>query len=129
VNATELKARFKNATDDFLRLNASAEAGATAVLDHHTGTPAKLERDTGDGALESLPVQKATGRRFFIRVTAFRERLLDEDNLCEKYHVDLCRYAGVLPGDGSSQTKIEVCQQKTEPGAAEEVLIEIFQTD
>lgn len=128
MNATELKLRFPNATDDFLRLNAT-KGGAAGVLDNDSRPAPVLERDIGDGALGALPVQKATGRRFLVRVTAFRTRLLDEDNLAEKYHVDLCRYAGVIPDDCPGQTKIEVCQQKAEPGAAEEVLIEIFQTD
>jgi hypothetical protein len=45
--------------------------------------------------------------------------LLDQDNLCEKYHVDLCRYAGVIPDDSPEQVIIEVNQRKTVKGEAE----------
>lgn len=76
------------------------------------------------GAVE---VQKRVGGRFLVRVIAIRKRLLDYDNLAEKYHVDLLRYSGVIPGDSPATTLIEVCQQKAEPGAAEEVRIEVYE--
>lgn len=87
---------------------------------------AKLERNPRHGTVGEIPVQKGIGGKFLVRVTAIRCRLLDEDNMCEKYHVDLCRYSGALPSDAPGTAKIEVRQQKVEPGAAEEVRIEIF---
>jgi len=46
--------------------------------------------------------------------------------LCEKYHVDLCRYAGIISGDEASKTKIETIQRKAEKGEEEQVIIDIF---
>lgn len=98
----------------------------------HTPNPgpaAELERPIRDGALGPLQLQKGTGQGFLVRVTSFRTRLLDEDNLCEKYHVDLCRYAGMLPGDSPATTRIEVRQKKTGKGEPEKVQIEIFEIE
>ena len=91
-----------------------------------TGSAPELEPDIGDGALGEGQVQNSGSGRFLVRITAVRHRLLDEDNACEKYHVDCCRYAGLIPGDGPATTKIETLQEKAEPGAEEVVRIEIF---
>lgn len=100
---------------------------AKAVLrNRDPGEAPKLERNPGDGALGAVPVQEKLGGRFLVRVTAIRSRLLDEDNLCEKYHVDLCRYTGVLPSDAPGKAKIEVTQEKVEPGAEEKVRIQVW---
>jgi len=98
----------------------------TLVYDSGAGQAPKLERHAGDGALAAVQVQKRLGQKFLVRVTSIRNRLLDEDNLAEKFHVDLCRYAGLIPDDRPGQTRIEVCQEKAEPGAAEEVRIEVY---
>jgi len=90
------------------------------------GQVVELERDTRDGALAALQIQKRIGERFLIRIKTIRKRLLDEDNLCCKYVVDLCRYAGILPTDAPGTAKIEVSQQKADKGAREEVKIEIY---
>lgn len=85
---------------------------------HHSffkssGTTSELESSTGHGALGTQEVQRPSSKRVLVRVTSFRKRLIDEDNLCEKYHVDLCRYAGIISGDAPEQTKIEVYQVKS----------------
>ena len=98
----------------------------TNLRNRNPGTPPKLERDSGNGALGKVQVQGRIAGRFLVRVTSVRKRLLDQDNLCEKYHVDCCRYAGLLPGDSPATTQIEVGQEKAEPGSGEFVRIEIF---
>lgn len=118
----QLTARFPNASEDFLRRNAS-DGGARSIPNRYTGPAAVVERNPRDGALGALPVQKATGGLFLVRVTAFRCRLLDEDNLAEKYHVDLCRYAGVLPSDAAGKAKITTSQEKVRTEAEERVEI------
>lgn len=50
--------------------------------------------------------------RFLVRVTSFRCRLLDEDNLCPKYFVDACRHAGIIPEDDPGTTHIETRQTR-----------------
>lgn len=93
-----------------------------------TGTPAIMEPNPSNATLDSLQVQERPSQRFLVRVTSIRKRLIDEDNLCEKYIVDLCRYAGVIPNDEAGQTQITVYQKKAGKGCAEETRIEIFDT-
>lgn len=101
--------QLPNASESLKRLNADL----FACFEAHGKTPrAELECGAGDGALAEGKAEKGDSRRFLVRVTSFRRRLLDEDNLCEKYHVDLCRYAGCVPSDAPGQTKIEVSQVK-----------------
>ena len=89
---------------------------------------AKLESDSCHAPLEAEEIQGQHSGRVLVRVTTRRKRLLDEDNLCEKYHVDLCRYAGVLSDDAPERTKIEVSQTKCRKGEQEEITIEVYQT-
>lgn len=112
-----LKELFPHASKSFLQANSDAR---------HTGSAAKLESDTRDATLEQAQIQKPVSPRFFVRVTSFRKRLLDEDNLCAKYHVDLCRYARIIPADDPTQTKIEVCQVKVAKGEDEFTRVEVF---
>jgi len=126
MNETELRTRFPQASPAFIR-RVLTGSEKPAIDYYDPGTAPKLEPDHGDGALGALQIQRPASARFFIRVTSRRKRLLDEDNLCEKYHVDCCRYAGLIPGDGPGQTRIEVRQEKVEPGAQEETVIEIFE--
>jgi hypothetical protein len=126
VTEHEIKLRFPNATPAFIRLNAT-NAGQADIHPDNSGKAAVLERNPGDGAMGEVQVQKRVGSKVLVRVTSIRKRLLDYDNLCEKYHVDLCRNSGVISGDGPATTLIEVCQQKAEPGAEEETRIEVFE--
>ena len=107
---------------------ASAPPAAPNSYDHHTdraGKIAKLERNIGNGPLAKSEAEKGNPERVLVRVTSVRKRLIDEDNLAEKYHIDCCRYAGLIHGDEPSKTKIEVCQRKAEKGEAEHTIIEI----
>ena len=64
--------------------------------------------------------------RCLVRVTSYRTRLLDEDNLVAKYHVDALRYAGVLASDAPQHTHIECRQVKVHKGQPEGTLIEVI---
>ena len=119
MKSDEYRQLLQNASKSTRWLNASAAVDCAGAI-------TKLERAVGDATLGAAQVQATTRQRFFISVTAYRTRLLDEDNLCEKYHVDLCRYAGALPDDDPSQTKIEVRQIKAGKGEQERVEIEVW---
>lgn len=108
--------------DDLRRLLARSE---THNQGGDSGAPAVVERRVGYGALGKTKVQKADHGYFHVRVTSFRVRLLDEDNLCEKYHVDCCRYAGILPDDSARKARITTTQQKVSSTAEERIEIEI----
>lgn len=88
----------------------------------------ELERNPRARTLGKSKAKDGNSKRLLVRVTSIRRRLIDEDNLCEKYVVDCCRYAGLLPGDGPGETKIEVGQRKAGKEEAEGTLIEIFDT-
>ena len=90
------------------------------------GQTAKLERNSCNAALEQAQTQAGDTSRVLVRITSIRKRLLDEDNLAEKYHVDCCRYAGLLHSDQPGETKIEVSQRKAGKGEPEETIVEIF---
>ncbi len=79
---------------------------------NHSRPIAVMESNPGDATLAPALAKEPDTRRFLVRVTSIRKRLLDQDNLCEKYHVDCCRYAGILPSDAPGQTTIEVNQRK-----------------
>src|SRR5678815_1708112 len=100
-----------------------------SVSNRNRRSVAKLESNPGDGALGKTQVQDPTRKHFLVVVTSYRRRLLDEDNLCEKYHVDCCRYAGLLPSDDPSQTQIQVRQQKVGSKEREYVRIEIHKQE
>lgn len=87
---------------------------------------AELERHFRDATLVAAKAQIQHTGRFLIRVTSCRRNLLDEDNLAEKYHVDCCRYSGLIPDDDPGKTKIEVSQEKVGSKDPEYTRIEIF---
>ena len=116
MNQQQFNTLFPHATPDFKRRNAH-------LLD--TWTPPVVEPDTCNAALGQSEVQKTGNGRVLVRVTSHRKRLIDEDNLCEKFVVDCCRYAGLIPGDAPGQTKIEVAQVKVAKGEYEHVEVSI----
>lgn len=107
-----------------------AKPGYLVSADLHRKTPDPvLERNSRPGTLGKSQAKKTDTRRFLVRVKSFRRRLLDQDNLCEKFAVDCCRYAGLLPADDPGKAKIEVSQEKVKRKEDErtEITIEIIQ--
>lgn len=104
--------------EQYLARQANSEA-------RHTRQTAKLESGLRDASLGTEQVQEKSRDRVLVRVESIRKRLLDEDNLCEKFHVDLCRYAGIISCDSPDKFKIEVGQRKTEKGELERTEITI----
>ena len=99
--------------------------------DLHTsnaGKVAVVESDSCYAPLEAKEVQGSTRQRFLVRIEGRRKRLLDVDNSCEKYLVDLLRYGGVIPDDSPDKCEIEVSQTKCRKGEQEEITIEVYQT-
>ena len=120
MNEHEFRSIFPNSSPDAVRRNADLPA-------RDRRPPPKLERDAGDGALGKVQVQKGTHRRFLVVVTSVRKFLLDDDNLCEKFHVDLLRYSGVIPGDSPVTTRIQVAERKTRGDEKEQIIIEVYE--
>lgn len=96
----------------------------------HRPAPAPVvERDLRPRPLAAGKAEKGHPRKFLVRVTSFRRRLLDEDNLCEKYHVDCCRYSGLLAEDAPGQARIVTSQEKVSRKEDERTEIEISPLD
>ena len=126
--AAELRARFPNHPESFIRRNAfdTVPERADGSVGNRRSNP-KLERDPGHGALGQGQIQNFSPGKLLVRLTSYRTRLLDEDNLCEKYLVDCCRYSGLIRQDSPGAAKIEVRQEKVGKGEPEFVKIEIFE--
>lgn len=93
--------------------------------DNASGTVAVVESVVGNKPLGQDEIQKTGESRFLVRVISVRKRLLDEDNLAEKFLVDCCRNAGLIPDDAPEFCKIEVAQRKVQDNEPEHVIIEI----
>ena len=112
----ELKQLFPNASEFVLRASCDPTPVATPIMErHHAPGLAGPIRDT-----EAHPT------KYIVRLKAFRINLLDEDNICEKLHVDSLRYAGLIHGDGPGQCKIETSQEQVFRESEECTEIEII---
>ena len=119
MTAAKLREIFPNATERFIADNAD---------DLRPARPAPrpvVERPARPRPLETPQAQTGDTKKFFVRVTSFRRRLIDPDNLSEKYFVDCCRFACLIPDDSADQIRIETTQQKVRTKAQEHTLIEI----
>jgi hypothetical protein len=120
MTRNEILTRWPRASESFIRSN----LGTPSPNDPDQAP--KLERRAGNGPLAKSKIKGPVPTRVLVRVTSYRCRLLDEDNLCEKYACDCCRYAGLIPGDSPAEAKIEVCQEKVGSKSEERTLIEII---
>lgn len=100
--------------------------GGGGISPSNKGESSVMECSLSARTLGAAENEKGNTGRVLIRITSFRLRLIDEDNLCEKYIVDCCRYSGLLPDDNPEQTKIEVCQEKVRTKEEERTLVQIF---
>jgi hypothetical protein len=96
---------------------------------HNPRSPAELERCAQHAPLEADQLQARPPRLLLVRVTSVRKRLIDEDNLCEKFHIDCLRYAGLIPDDSPDKVRIETTQRKAGKDEDERVIIEILPID
>ncbi len=131
MNHDLIRRIFPNASASVLAANADhPELFGEGPADKGSATDAvrpELEQRLAARAPRAVRPKDKDSKRFLVRVTSFRRRLIDEDNLCEKYVVDCCRYSGLLHGDGPGQTKIEVRQCKVAEETAERTTVEIFE--
>lgn len=131
----ELRKHFPNASASVIALNTDNSDHKSRVeaqgkyIEQADGRSAKLECDPGHGTLRKTQVKARDTRRFLVRVTSVRKRLIDEDNLCVKYFVDVCRYAGCIPDDNPKQVKIEALQRQVAKEEEEHTVIEIWQIE
>tara|TARA_R110000868_G_scaffold53684_1_gene168302 strand:+ start:419 stop:754 length:336 start_codon:yes stop_codon:yes gene_type:complete len=109
----DLATTFPNASPDFLARNSRQIA--------------KLERPARDAPLDKGKGQKGTAGSVHIRFTSIRKRLLDPDNISEKWTLDALRFANIICGDEPDKITLETTQRKIKHGEEEKTLIEVFQ--
>lgn len=96
--------------------------------DSHQAPDPIVERGDPHALAEAPQAEAGHPGKYFVRVVSFRVHLLDEDNLCEKYHVDALRYSGLLPSDAPDQCRIITTQEKVATKAEERTEITISLT-
>lgn len=110
----DLKELFPHASKTFLEINPDGippSAEPQQVI--HDGTDGQAKRKEKDA------------RRYAVRVTAFRKRAVDPDNLCAKYFIDALRYARVIHDDRAQDIDYSITQKQVEKTSQEKTLIEI----
>lgn len=117
MNRNQLLKLFPNATASTIAANTDPD---------NTGKTSTLERNPSNAPLGSEKVQGRSDGRFLVRITSIRNRLADEDGLCEKYVLDCCRYAGLIPDDSPGICKVETLQRKAAKGEEEHTEIVIY---
>lgn len=118
MNHAELKRKFPNASEDFLRANvATGGAGQDSVM----------ERPARHDALEKNQDQTPAANRLHIVFVSFRQRLCDPDNLSVKWLLDCLRYCGAIAGDEPEKITLEVRQEKVKLLSDERTEIEIYE--
>jgi hypothetical protein len=122
MNPHTIRRLFPNASKSIIAANAQ-DYGKPHAED--TLPLAAVERNSSHAPLETKEVQRRTDGRFLVRVESVRKRLADEDGLCEKYVLDCCRYAGLIPDDSPELCKVETSQRKAAKGEEEHTQITI----
>lgn len=62
--------------------------------------------------MAASPREESHPGRCLVRVTSFRKKLLDPDNLCPKFFIDGLRYEGVIQDDTLEDIELETAQVK-----------------
>lgn len=123
MKKAQLARRFPRASQGFFALN---ETHGENLASGSAGPATELERDRGDALDEVGQDENSGSGKYLVRIGSIRRRLLDDDNLCEKWHVDSLRYAGILPSDAPDRCRIETSQRLCQAGEEEKTLIEVF---
>jgi hypothetical protein len=81
----------------------------------------------GRGTLGASKDQTQGPGRRVLRITVYRSRLLDPDNVVPKYEIDALRYAGIIADDSAAH--VEVVTRQVKVGSKKEEGTEIIISD
>lgn len=95
----------------------------------HSAQDSEPQRPVRDEPLGPNQGEKAHSSRVRLRVCSHRRRLIDPDNLCPKYFIDLCRYQGLISDDTAADIELTVSQTKVAKGEQERTVITIEYPD
>ncbi len=113
-----------------------SKGNATVTYAHELPAPAELafgdpapspitKRPVRDAALAEGEGEKGYTGRVSVRITSFRRRAIDPDNLCGKYALDCLRYSGILRDDRAAEIEFSTAQKKVARKEEERTEIEI----
>ncbi len=95
---------------------------------HRAAGHPQPERAVPHEHLGAIPGEATHAPGIVVRITSYRARLLDFDNLAGgcKYLLDGCRYAGLIPDDNPAQITLQVSQSKVTEKTDERTEVEII---
>lgn len=92
-----------------------------------TGTIAELERPARDRPLAAREAKASNSGAVHIRFVSVRKRLLDPDNISEKWVLDCLRFANIIRGDEPDKITLETTQRKAAKTEAEHTEVTIYE--
>lgn len=91
------------------------------------GKPSELERTAGEIPLAKTEGKEAGSGRFLVCFVSVRKRLLDPDNISEKWMLDCLRYCRAIPGDEPEKIELQTTQRKCRKSEDPHTEIEVYQ--
>lgn len=101
-------------------------AGAPGTEGVEPATTAIVHRQNKEVSEEDSPeCAQPDNPKYFIKITDYRQRLLDRDGACPKYVIDCLRYAGIIENDryGDVDYKVHQVRVKEEKDIRTEITV------
>lgn len=112
VTGERLHELFPRASKSFLQINRPVSSPKSKQVVRYESV-GKIKR------------KKENPKSRVLRVTSYRRRLLDVDNLCPKWFVDSLRYNGIIEDDSPKYIDLQIRQEKVKTKQEERTEIEI----
>lgn len=128
MNRETFNAMLRRASKSVQELNRKLAIEIPYPHDYQTGSELQDPQPEPSVQHKLLGESQGTAQgaaRIVVRITSFRRRLLDPDNLCPKALVDSLRYAGILSNDRPQDIELAVAQQKVAHRREERTEIEL----
>jgi len=120
---------FKNHNESFKRRNpAIFDSNPSRGAEDFCEVPMPVVKPVvRDESVGPLPGEEICSKKFLLRVTLYRLRTIDPENVVTKHIAGDClRYAGCLPDDDEKTIELQVRQKKVETTEEEGTLIELI---
>jgi hypothetical protein len=129
----DLKTMFPRASRSFIEANqqntvqpiVDRKNGKHETFNNSKPQDPKLKPTLCDESVGTDEGKASHSNRCIVRITSFRVRLTDPDNLCPKYFIDSLRYAGAIPDDREEDIELTTSQEKVKSYGEEKTVIEI----
>lgn len=128
MNRETFNAMLRRASKSVQELNRKLAIEIPYPHDYQTGSESSHSQPEPPVPTKLLGPGQGTAQgaaRIVVRLTSFRVRLLDPDNLCPKALVDGLRYAGIIPDDRPQDIELAIAQQKVAHRREERTEIEL----